>query len=154
MRQPLVQAAQLDHENTLARRRVGASHAMIAHTQNHILELDGYRRYVELPSNIFNSLEEVTVAGWVKFDRLGRNARFLDFPGERLRKSFRLEGRRRGQREGAIVRQGQVNATPGRPRFQPTRDIHGGDQPVERLAPMLREESEKLAQLLLELLQL
>ncbi len=71
----------------------------------------------------------------------------------RLNKPLRLEVRRRGQRERAIVGQRQVDATPRRPCLQSSRDIHRGDQPVKRFAPMLREEPQELRQLFLEFLQ-
>ena len=46
---------------------------------NLVLELDGKNSYVQLPSNIFNELDEATVEGWVKWDRLGMWMRFFDF---------------------------------------------------------------------------
>ena len=48
-------------------------------TSNQVLHLDGMNRYVELPSNIFNNLQEATVEGWVKWNSLRRFSRFFDF---------------------------------------------------------------------------
>ena len=46
----------------------------------HVLALDGDESYVELPPNIFNDLDEATVEGWVKWDRLDRSFTcFFDF---------------------------------------------------------------------------
>ncbi len=45
----------------------------------HVLECDGTNSCVELPPNIFNSLTEATVEGWVKWSRLGNSMRFFDF---------------------------------------------------------------------------
>lgn len=50
-----------------------------ARSSNRVLDLDGNRSYVELPSNIFNHLEEATIEGWVKWRRLGNWSRFFDF---------------------------------------------------------------------------
>jgi len=47
--------------------------------QNRVLELDGQGSYVELPSNIFNDLDEATVEGWVKFQEFRTESRFFDF---------------------------------------------------------------------------
>jgi len=44
-----------------------------------VLELDGTNSYVELPPNIFNTLEEATVEGWVKWNSLRKHSRFFDF---------------------------------------------------------------------------
>jgi signal transduction histidine kinase/DNA-binding response OmpR family regulator/ligand-binding sensor domain-containing protein len=46
---------------------------------HHVLDCDGTNSYVELPPNIFNSLTEATVEGWVKWSRLGNSMRFFDF---------------------------------------------------------------------------
>jgi len=46
---------------------------------NQVLQLGGGGSYVELPSNIFNDLEEATVEGWVRWDRIGNWMRFFDF---------------------------------------------------------------------------
>lgn len=45
--------------------------APAAFTQNRVLELDGRDDYVELPSNIFNNLDEATIECWVKWKRFG-----------------------------------------------------------------------------------
>src|SRR5205823_5610979 len=50
--------------------------------ENRVLELDGNGSYVELPSDIFNDLEEATVEGWVKWDDFGPFSRFFDFGEE------------------------------------------------------------------------
>src|SRR5436190_8167819 len=49
---------------------------------NRVLELDGNRSYVELPSNIFNDLTEATVEGWVMWERLGQWSRFYGYGDE------------------------------------------------------------------------
>src|SRR5439155_14960960 len=49
---------------------------------NRVLQLAGGEGYAELPSNILNSLEEATVEGWVRWDRLTPGARFFDFGRE------------------------------------------------------------------------
>jgi signal transduction histidine kinase/CheY-like chemotaxis protein/ligand-binding sensor domain-containing protein/protocatechuate 3,4-dioxygenase beta subunit len=46
---------------------------------NQVLEFGSGESYVELPSNIFNDLEEATVEGWVRWDRIGHWMRFFDF---------------------------------------------------------------------------
>jgi signal transduction histidine kinase/DNA-binding response OmpR family regulator/ligand-binding sensor domain-containing protein/protocatechuate 3,4-dioxygenase beta subunit len=46
---------------------------------NQVLKLDGTNSFVELPSNIFNQLNEATVEGWLKWDAFGVRARFFDF---------------------------------------------------------------------------
>jgi signal transduction histidine kinase len=48
-------------------------------TNNYVLELDGHGSYVELPANIFSGLEEATVEGWVRWNRIGNWMRFFDF---------------------------------------------------------------------------
>lgn len=37
--------------------------------QNRVLQLDGQGDYVQLPSNIFNNLDEATIEGWVKWEQ-------------------------------------------------------------------------------------
>jgi signal transduction histidine kinase/ligand-binding sensor domain-containing protein/CheY-like chemotaxis protein len=49
---------------------------------NGVLQLGGGEGFAELPSNILNSLEEATVEGWVRWDRLTFWARFFDFGRE------------------------------------------------------------------------
>jgi len=53
-------------------------------TTNHVLELDGKGSYVELPPDLVTNLDEATVEGWVKWDKLGNHSRFFDF-GEKAR---------------------------------------------------------------------
>src|SRR5207248_11313219 len=44
------------------------------------VSLDGTDSYVELPPNIFDNLDEATIGGWVKWDRLGRRPeRFFNY---------------------------------------------------------------------------
>src|SRR6266576_3508244 len=52
-----------------------------------VLQLDGTNSYVELPPNIFDSLTQATVEGWVKWDRLRSTDRFFDF-GDRNREMY------------------------------------------------------------------
>lgn len=47
--------------------------------QNRVLELDGDGDYVELPSDIFNDLDEASVEAWVKWKSFGSYSRFFDF---------------------------------------------------------------------------
>jgi signal transduction histidine kinase/CheY-like chemotaxis protein/ligand-binding sensor domain-containing protein len=44
-----------------------------------VLQLTGEGSFVELPPDIFTNLHEVTVEGWVKWERFGRESRFFDF---------------------------------------------------------------------------
>jgi hypothetical protein len=53
--------------------------APFAGTSNQVLKLDGDRSFVELPPNVFNDLTEITVEGWVKWDRFQHFSRFFDF---------------------------------------------------------------------------
>lgn len=46
---------------------------------NRVLELDGRESYVELPSNIFNDLDEATVEDWIKFQEFRTESRIFDF---------------------------------------------------------------------------
>ena len=46
---------------------------------NRVLVLDSKDACVELPPNIFNDLSEITVEGWVKWDRFQKFSRFFDF---------------------------------------------------------------------------
>ena len=50
--------------------------------QNHALSLDGDGDYVRLPSDIFNELDEVTIEGWVRWEKFSFMARFFDFAAE------------------------------------------------------------------------
>jgi len=47
-----------------------------------VLSLDGDGDYVQLPSDIFNHLDEATVEGWIRWETFSTWARFFDF-GER-----------------------------------------------------------------------
>ncbi|MSU34372.1 MAG: carboxypeptidase regulatory-like domain-containing protein [Pedosphaera sp.] len=44
---------------------------------NQALQLDGGESYVELPGNLFNDLEEATIEGWARCDRIGSWMRFF-----------------------------------------------------------------------------
>jgi Concanavalin A-like lectin/glucanases superfamily/Carboxypeptidase regulatory-like domain len=46
---------------------------------NRVLELDGANSFVELPPNIFDSLRQATVEGWVQWGRARSDARLFDF---------------------------------------------------------------------------
>src|SRR5262249_49473302 len=46
---------------------------------NRVLQLDGQGSYVALPGNIFTNLPQATVECWVKWNRVGRVMRVLDF---------------------------------------------------------------------------
>lgn len=46
---------------------------------NRVLQLDGTRSYLELPSGIFNGLREATVEGWMKWESFRYWSRFIDF---------------------------------------------------------------------------
>jgi len=48
-------------------------------TDNYVLHLDGSNSCVELPPNIFNHLDEATVEGWIRWERLREWSRFFDF---------------------------------------------------------------------------
>lgn len=50
-----------------------------AAAQNRVLDLDGYRSYVELPPNIFTNLTEATVEVWAKWDSFRNYSRVFDF---------------------------------------------------------------------------
>jgi len=62
-------------------------HSQPAPPANRVLQLDGTNSYVELPPNIFDSLTQATVEGWVKWDRLRSTDRFFDF-GDRNREMY------------------------------------------------------------------
>ncbi|MBI3416254.1 MAG: hypothetical protein HY043_13250 [Verrucomicrobia bacterium] len=50
------------------------------HAQNRVLELDGNDSYVELPADLLKDVKnELTVEGWIRWERLGEWARFFDF---------------------------------------------------------------------------
>ncbi len=51
---------------------------------NRVLELDGNASFVELPPNIFNSLDDATVEAWVRWDSLRGFARVFNY-GQRRR---------------------------------------------------------------------
>src|SRR5437870_10108829 len=46
---------------------------------NRVLELDGNSSYVELPPNIFNTLSDATVEGWLRWNSFAGWSRFFDF---------------------------------------------------------------------------
>ena len=62
-------------------------HSQPAAPTNRVLHLDGTNSFVQLPPNIFDSLTQATVEGWVKFDRTRINDRFFDF-GDRNRETY------------------------------------------------------------------
>ncbi len=69
-----------------------ALHSQPAAPTNRVLHLDGTNSYIELPPNIFDTLTQATVEGWVKWDRLTTTTRFFDF-GDRNRETYiRTEG--------------------------------------------------------------
>ena len=45
--------------------------AITASAQNRVLQLDGDGDYIQIPSNIFNDLDEATIEAWAKWERLG-----------------------------------------------------------------------------------
>ena len=47
-----------------------------------MLELDGNGSYVELPSDLLQGAEELTIEAWVNWSRLGSWARIFDLAGE------------------------------------------------------------------------
>ena len=71
-------------------------HSQPAAPTNRVLHLDGTNSFVQLPPNIFDSLTQATVEGWVKFDRTRINDRFFDF-GDRNRETYvRTDGPQNG----------------------------------------------------------
>ncbi len=54
---------------------------------NRVLHLDGTNSFVQLPANIFDTLTQATVEGWVKWERSRINDRFFDF-GDRNRETY------------------------------------------------------------------
>jgi signal transduction histidine kinase/DNA-binding response OmpR family regulator/ligand-binding sensor domain-containing protein/protocatechuate 3,4-dioxygenase beta subunit len=62
-------------------------HAQQASLPNRVLHLDGANIFVQLPPNIFDSLTQATVEGWVRWDSLRSFTRFFDF-GERNREIY------------------------------------------------------------------
>ncbi|MGI8603644.1 MAG: LamG-like jellyroll fold domain-containing protein [Verrucomicrobiales bacterium] len=48
---------------------------------NRVLFLDGQSGFVHLPSQVFGSLNEITVEGWVMWKRFNSASRFFDFGG-------------------------------------------------------------------------
>jgi len=62
-------------------------HSQPAAPTNRVLHLDGTNSYVQLPPNIFDSLTQATVEGWVKWNSMRSNDRFFDF-GERNREMY------------------------------------------------------------------
>lgn len=59
--------------------------ANAAPAQNRVLELDGNDSYVELPADLLKDVKkELTVEGWIRWERLGTWSRLFDFgPGQR-----------------------------------------------------------------------
>src|SRR5947208_6130311 len=48
--------------------------------QNRVLELDGNESWVELPADLLKDVKnELTVEGWIRWQRLGEWSRFFDF---------------------------------------------------------------------------
>ena len=56
---------------------------LVGQTQQRVLEFGAEDSCVELPSEIFNSLTEATVEGWIKWSPLGSWSRFFDFGRDR-----------------------------------------------------------------------
>ena len=54
---------------------------------NRVLHLKGEGAHVRLPPNIFNTLTQATVEGWVKWHQFHQNYRFFDF-GEQGREMY------------------------------------------------------------------
>ena len=54
---------------------------------NRVLDLDGTNSFLELPPNIFDTLTQATVEGWVKWGSLSRTDRFFDL-GDRNREMY------------------------------------------------------------------
>jgi len=50
-----------------------------ADAQNKVLQLDGDGDYVQIPSNIFNDLDEATIEAWIKWERFGKWSQPLGF---------------------------------------------------------------------------
>ena len=53
--------------------------AITAFAQNCVLQLDGDGDYMQIPSNIFNDLDEATIEAWVKWERFGKWSQPLGF---------------------------------------------------------------------------
>jgi signal transduction histidine kinase/ligand-binding sensor domain-containing protein len=66
---------------------------------NRVLELDGNGSYLELPSHIFDSLDDATIEGWVMWKSFGAYSRFFDF-GSSQRQIGVAEIERHGLRFG------------------------------------------------------
>ena len=48
--------------------------------QNRVLELDGNDSWLELPADLLKDVKkELTVEGWIRWQRLGNYSRFFDF---------------------------------------------------------------------------
>ena len=62
-------------------------HAQLAPSSNRVLKLDGTNSFVQLPPNIFDSLTQATVEGWVKWEQFRASDRFFDF-GDRNREMY------------------------------------------------------------------
>ena len=61
--------------------------AQLTSASNRVLHLDGTNSFVELPPNIFDTLTQATIEGWVKWDSARDFQRFFDF-GERDREMY------------------------------------------------------------------
>jgi hypothetical protein len=62
-------------------------HSQTAPSPNRVLQLDGTNCYVQLPPNIFDTLTQATVEGWVKWGSLRTRDRLFDF-GDRGREMY------------------------------------------------------------------
>jgi signal transduction histidine kinase/DNA-binding response OmpR family regulator/ligand-binding sensor domain-containing protein/protocatechuate 3,4-dioxygenase beta subunit len=62
----------------IARPQAAAPQVALAQT-NRVLSLDQRRGYIELPSQIFNELDEATIEAWVKWNRLAYNFNIYDY---------------------------------------------------------------------------
>jgi signal transduction histidine kinase/CheY-like chemotaxis protein/ligand-binding sensor domain-containing protein/protocatechuate 3,4-dioxygenase beta subunit len=63
----------------LATRQPSSTDVAPLSTTNHVLSLDHRRGYLQLPSNIFNELDEATIEGWVLWSRLINSFNFYDY---------------------------------------------------------------------------
>ena len=59
---------------------------------NRVLQLDGTNSFVELPPNIFDTLTQATVEGWIKWDRARANERLFDFGDRNAEIYVRADG--------------------------------------------------------------
>src|SRR5262249_53973147 len=62
---------------TLVCAMAGVTHSF---AQNRVLELDGNESWIELPADLLKDVKtELTVEGWIRWERLGTWSRFFDF---------------------------------------------------------------------------